>query len=95
MHDPYPYIIAIANKLPGDLSKASAKVKSEIPGRSKEAQKDAEKWASEAGSKVDSAVSDLKYSPLYIAIYQQLLLRVVAHSKTFSLTRPMTNSSPQ
>jgi len=38
-----------------DLSRASAKVKSEIPGRSKEAKKEGEKWASEAGAKLDSA----------------------------------------
>jgi len=38
-----------------DISKASAKVKSEIPGRGKEAQKEGEKWASEAGAKLDSA----------------------------------------
>lgn len=53
------YSCSLANKVPGDLSKVSAKVKSEIPGRTKEAQKDAEKWASEAGSKADSAVSNL------------------------------------
>ncbi|KAK6600928.1 hypothetical protein H4I95_07910 [Botrytis cinerea] len=38
-----------------DLSRASAKVKSEIPGRSTQAQKEAEKWGSEAGAKLDSA----------------------------------------
>lgn len=38
-----------------DLSKASAKIKSEIPGRTKEVKKDSEKWASEAGAKLDSA----------------------------------------
>ncbi|PMD27339.1 hypothetical protein NA56DRAFT_232356 [Hyaloscypha hepaticicola] len=43
-------------KFESDLSKASAKVKSELPGRGTEAQKDAEKWASQAGAKVDSAV---------------------------------------
>ncbi|KAK2625308.1 hypothetical protein QTJ16_005677 [Diplocarpon rosae] len=43
-----------------DLSRASAKVKSEIPGRSQEAQKEAEKWASQAGAKVDSAVATSK-----------------------------------
>jgi len=37
-----------------DLSRASAKVKSEIPGRGKEAEKNAEKWATEAGQKIDS-----------------------------------------
>jgi len=38
-----------------DLSKASAKVKSEIPGRTKEAEKTGEAWAAQAGAKVDSA----------------------------------------
>ncbi|TVY38411.1 hypothetical protein LSUB1_G003332 [Lachnellula subtilissima] len=38
-----------------DLSKASAKVKSEVPGQGQRAQKEGEKWASEAGAKVDSA----------------------------------------
>ncbi|TVY40109.1 hypothetical protein LOCC1_G005311 [Lachnellula occidentalis] len=38
-----------------DLSKASAKAKSEIPGQGQRAQKEGEKWASEAGAKVDSA----------------------------------------
>ena len=42
-------------KFEADIAAASAKVKSEIPGRSKEAQKDAEKWASEAGAKLDGA----------------------------------------
>ncbi|KAK0107066.1 hypothetical protein ONS95_003776 [Cadophora gregata] len=43
-----------------DLSRASAKIKSEIPGRTKEAQKEGEKWASEAGAKLDSAVEKSK-----------------------------------
>jgi hypothetical protein len=38
------------------MAKASAKVKSEIPGRAKEAQKKGEAWASEAGAKIDNAV---------------------------------------
>ncbi|RAL65292.1 hypothetical protein DID88_000860 [Monilinia fructigena] len=38
-----------------DLSRASAKVKSEIPGRETQAKKEAEKWGSEAGAKLDSA----------------------------------------
>ncbi|TAQ91452.1 hypothetical protein B7494_g186 [Chlorociboria aeruginascens] len=38
-----------------DVSAASAKVKSELPGRGKEAQKEGEKWAQEAGAKIDSA----------------------------------------
>jgi hypothetical protein len=41
----------------GDVSKASAKVKGELPGREKQVQKEGEKWASEAGAKVDSIVS--------------------------------------
>lgn len=48
--------IANQNTKIGDLSRASAKVKSEIPGRSTQAQKEAEKWGSEAGAKLDSAV---------------------------------------
>jgi len=38
-----------------DVASASAKVKSEIPGRGKEAQNEGEKWAAQAGSKLDSA----------------------------------------
>jgi len=52
-----------------DLSKASAKVKSEVPGRTKEAQKDAEKWASEAGSKVDSAVDKARVEAAKVEQY--------------------------
>ncbi|KAI9642914.1 hypothetical protein NHQ30_008648 [Ciborinia camelliae] len=37
-----------------DISSASAKVKSELPGRETQAQKEAEKWGSEAGAKLDS-----------------------------------------
>lgn len=40
-----------------DLSKASAKIKSEVPGKTNQAQKEGEKFASEAGAKVDSYVS--------------------------------------
>ncbi|KAJ5051499.1 uncharacterized protein L3040_001275 [Drepanopeziza brunnea f. sp. 'multigermtubi'] len=43
-----------------DLSRASAKIKSEIPGRAHEAQKEGEKWASQAGAKLDSAVEKSK-----------------------------------
>ncbi|PVH76201.1 hypothetical protein DL98DRAFT_518092 [Cadophora sp. DSE1049] len=43
-----------------DLSRASAKIKSEVPGRTKEAQKEGEKWASEAGAKLDNAVEKSK-----------------------------------
>jgi len=42
-------------QLESDVSRASAKIKSEVPGRTKEAQKDGEKWASEAGAKLDNA----------------------------------------
>ncbi|TVY20292.1 hypothetical protein LARI1_G000807 [Lachnellula arida] len=45
----------ILTQPPADLSKASAKVKSEVPGQGQRAQKEGEKWASEAGAKVDSA----------------------------------------
>jgi len=37
-----------------DVSKASAKVKSEIPGRTNEAEKQTEKWTAEAKAKADS-----------------------------------------
>ncbi|ESZ97503.1 hypothetical protein SBOR_2050 [Sclerotinia borealis F-4128] len=43
-----------------DLSRASAKVKSEIPGRATQAQKEAEKWGSEAGAKLDSATNQAR-----------------------------------
>ncbi|KAI1260898.1 hypothetical protein F5Y18DRAFT_431684 [Xylariaceae sp. FL1019] len=39
-----------------DAHRASAKVKSELPGRGKEFEKDAEKYAAQAGAKVDSAI---------------------------------------
>jgi len=52
-----------------DLSKASAKVKSEVPGRTKEAQKDAEKWASEAGAKVDSTVDKARAEAVKVEQY--------------------------
>ncbi|KAH8782511.1 hypothetical protein BGZ57DRAFT_758666 [Hyaloscypha finlandica] len=52
-----------------DLSKASAKVKSEIPGHAKEAQKDAEKWATVAGSKVDSAVDKARIEAAKVEQY--------------------------
>jgi hypothetical protein len=38
------------------MSEASAKVKSELPGRGKEVEKKSEAWASEAGAKIDNAV---------------------------------------
>jgi len=37
-----------------DISKASAKVKAELPGRGQQAKYEAEKWGSEAGAKLDS-----------------------------------------
>lgn len=40
-----------------DAHSASAKIRSELPGRGREAEKDAEKYAAQAGAKVDSAVS--------------------------------------
>ncbi|CAG8974715.1 hypothetical protein HYALB_00010107 [Hymenoscyphus albidus] len=43
-----------------DISKASAKLKSEMPGRTNQAQKETEKWGSEAGAKVDSLVEKAK-----------------------------------
>jgi len=46
---------AAEKKLEADMAKASAKIKGELPGRGKEAQKTGEAWASEAGAKIDSA----------------------------------------
>jgi hypothetical protein len=40
-----------------DASKVSSKLKDELPGKGKEAQKSAESLAAQAGSKFDSAVS--------------------------------------
>jgi hypothetical protein len=77
----------------GDLSKASAKVKSEIPGKTKEAQKDAEKWASQAGSKVDSAVSVPNFNLLSIDICH--FLAFSAGQDCFPRAiRALTNSTP-
>ena len=40
-----------------DAATASAKIKGELPGSGKEAQKQGEEWASKAGQKLDSTVS--------------------------------------
>jgi len=39
-----------------DASKASAKLKSEVPGKTKEVEKKGEAYAQSAGSKLDGAV---------------------------------------
>ena len=46
---------AAEKQFESDLSRASEKVKSELPGRGTPAKKEAEKWGSEAGAKLDSA----------------------------------------
>ncbi|KAI4864301.1 hypothetical protein F4820DRAFT_424027 [Hypoxylon rubiginosum] len=43
-------------KAEADAHRASAKFKSEIPGRGEQAKKDAEKYGAEAGAKFDSAL---------------------------------------
>jgi len=43
-----------------DMSKASAKVRNELPGRTKEAQKEVEKFGHQAGAKFDSTVDKLQ-----------------------------------
>ncbi len=56
--------------LPGDFSRASAKVQSELPGRGKQAQKEGEKYAAEAGAKIDAAVSSpfqMPFAPLPVS----------------------------
>jgi len=57
------------------MSTASAKVKGELPGRAKEAQKTGEAWASEAGAKIDSAVRSPNAYP------KRLLSHDEAHPK--------------
>lgn len=49
----------VANELvtTADAHKASAKIKSELPGRGSQAQKEAEAYGKQAGAKFDSAVS--------------------------------------
>jgi hypothetical protein len=90
-HNRNLYPFSFANTATGDISKASAKVKSEIPGRTKEAQKDAEKWASEAGSKVDSTVSD----PITIPCKSPSLNSLLHCSyNPHNLTQVVTNSTP-
>lgn len=44
-------------ELLADASKASAKIQGELPGRGTQAKKQGEAWATEAGNKLDSAVS--------------------------------------
>lgn len=47
-----------------DVSKASAKVKSELPGRTNEAKYEGEKYATQASNKLDAAVrSSLPFLP--------------------------------
>lgn len=50
----------------GDVNKASAKVKGELPGRVKEAEKEGEKYGAQAGAKFDSAVSKICILPAII-----------------------------
>lgn len=47
-----------------DAAAASSKVKSELPGREKEAKKTAEEYSAAAGAKFDSAVGRLNYDAL-------------------------------
>lgn len=63
-----------------DTSKASAKVKGELPGRTKEAQKTGEAWASEAGAKIDSAVRFPHADPKRLLPYRR------STSKTSEIT---------
>jgi hypothetical protein len=63
----------------GDLSKASAKIKSEIPGQTKKAEKETEKVATEAGAKVDSYVSHFRQSILSLVdLFQESLTNTSA-----------------
>jgi len=49
-------LLTVNSRAAEDASKATAKVKAEIPGRGKEAQKEVEKLGHQAGAKFDSAV---------------------------------------
>lgn len=46
----------LSTPLIADAHKASAKIKSELPGRGQQAQKEAEAYGQQAGAKFDSAV---------------------------------------
>ena len=52
-----------------DAHSASARIRSELPGRGKEAEKEAEKYGAEAGAKIDQAVG-----PFASIIYSHHLL---------------------
>ncbi|KZF19041.1 hypothetical protein L228DRAFT_264156 [Xylona heveae TC161] len=43
-----------------DAARVSAKVRGELPGKEKEAQKQGEEWAQKAGARIDSTVDDAK-----------------------------------
>ncbi|KAI9673065.1 MAG: hypothetical protein M1829_004379 [Trizodia sp. TS-e1964] len=43
-----------------DASRASAKVKSELPGSGKQIEKKGEEWATRAGAKIDSTIDDAR-----------------------------------
>ena len=66
----------------GDISRASAKVQSELPGRGKQAEKEGEKYAAQAGAKVDSAVSSPYYS--YYSYYSHSFPKPLAYFSNIS-----------
>lgn len=50
-------LVSVLTKALADMSKASAKVKGELPGRANQAQHQAEAYGHQAGAKFDEAVS--------------------------------------
>jgi hypothetical protein len=53
----------------GDVSRASSKLKGELPGKANQVQKDAEKWGADVGAKVDNAVRAI---PTYVQKKSQM-----------------------
>lgn len=77
----------------GDVSRASSKIKGELPGRGTEVKKDAEKWGAEAGAKFDSAVRIALTSTLDHGLqgYLSLLYDPVSH--LHDLAKPLLTTS--
>jgi len=46
---------AAEKQFESDVSRASSKIKGELPGKGNEVKKDTEKWGAEAGAKLDNA----------------------------------------
>lgn len=53
----YMYMLTYNNFPTADAHSVSSRLRSELPGRGKEAEKEAEKYGAQAGAKFDNAVS--------------------------------------